>query len=219
MTAAARNSSRKRRLRRRSHDAFWMPDEGFYAMAIGPDKEQVRSIGSNAGHAIPAGLAPAAEARRCADRLMAGDLFSGWGVRTLSADHPSYNPLCRAHVWSIAGSVAWRKCKGPGPRGRRRARVERVVGNQCFDFGGRQEQPRRRLLSEPSKSRDVGGRRRYIPVEIDGTRIRVLWRSHATSPRGQRVRNSLELPRDPRRRCAADSRCPQDPATFAPARP
>src|SRR5215467_4556078 len=25
--------------------------------------------------------------------LMAADLFSGWGVRTLSSEHPSYNPL------------------------------------------------------------------------------------------------------------------------------
>jgi glycogen debranching enzyme len=82
-----------RQLRRRWHDAFWMPDEGFYAMAIGPDKEQVRSIGSNPGHAIAAGLVPTDHARRCADRLMADDLFSGWGIRTLSANHPSYNPL------------------------------------------------------------------------------------------------------------------------------
>jgi glycogen debranching enzyme len=84
---------RARQLRRRWHDAFWMADEGFYAMAIGPEKEQVRSIGSNAGHAMAAGLVPPEHAARCADRLMADDLFSGWGVRTLSVQHPSYNPL------------------------------------------------------------------------------------------------------------------------------
>jgi glycogen debranching enzyme len=46
-----------------------------------------------AGHALAAGLVPATHARAVADRLMAHDLFSGWGIRTLSSDHPSYNPL------------------------------------------------------------------------------------------------------------------------------
>lgn len=82
-----------RLLRERWESAFWMEDEGFYALALDPEKRQVRTIASNAGHALGAGMVPKEKARRVADRLMAPDLFSGWGVRTLSADHPSYNPL------------------------------------------------------------------------------------------------------------------------------
>lgn len=82
-----------REQRRRFHDAFWMPDAGFYAMALDGDKRQVQSIGSNPGHAIAAGVVPIEQARLVADRLLADDLFSGWGVRTLSRDHPSYNPF------------------------------------------------------------------------------------------------------------------------------
>jgi len=90
-------------LRLRWHEAFWLPDEGFYAMALDPGKRQVASIGSNAGHALAAGIVPVELATRVADRLLAPDLFSGWGVRTLSTDHPSYNPFAYhlGTVWPV----------------------------------------------------------------------------------------------------------------------
>jgi glycogen debranching enzyme len=53
----------------------------------------VRSISSNPGHALGVGLVPPHRARIVADRLLSPELFSGWGVRTLSTKHPSYNPL------------------------------------------------------------------------------------------------------------------------------
>ena len=84
---------RARTLRADWQRAFWVPEDGYYAMAIDPAKRPVRSIGSNAGHALAAGLVPIDLALRVADRMMAPDLFSGWGIRTLSSDHPSYNPL------------------------------------------------------------------------------------------------------------------------------
>jgi glycogen debranching enzyme len=94
---------RSRELRQRWHDAYWMPDVGFYAMALDGRKERVRSIGSNAGHALGTGIVPVAHARDVADRLLAPDLFSGWGVRTLSTDHVSYNPFAYhlGSVWPV----------------------------------------------------------------------------------------------------------------------
>jgi len=104
---AKRFAAKARELRPRWHKAFWMPDEQFYAMALGPDKQPVRSIGSNPGHALAAGLVPREHARACADRLMADDLFSGWGVRTLSQRHPSYNPLAYhlGTVWPVENAT------------------------------------------------------------------------------------------------------------------
>jgi glycogen debranching enzyme len=98
---------RARRLRTRWHDAFWMPDEDFYAVALDPAKQPVRSITSNPGHALAAGLVPAACARRVADRLMTSDLFSGWGIRTISSDHPCYNPLAYhlGTVWPVENAT------------------------------------------------------------------------------------------------------------------
>jgi glycogen debranching enzyme len=80
-------------LRRRWHEAFWMPREGFYALALESDGRQVRSITSNPGHALGAGIVPPEVARHVADRLLSPALFSGWGVRTLADDHASYNPF------------------------------------------------------------------------------------------------------------------------------
>ncbi len=87
-------------LRQRFNDAFWMEDEGFYALALDAQKRQVRSIASNAGHAVSTAIALGEHVPRVVDRLFAPDLFSGWGIRTLSSDHPSYNPYSY-HLGSI----------------------------------------------------------------------------------------------------------------------
>jgi len=87
-------------LKKRFNDAFWMEDEGFYAMALDAQKRQVRSIGSNAGHCLAAAITDVSLVRAVADRLFAEDLFSGWGIRTLSSRHPRYNPYSY-HLGSI----------------------------------------------------------------------------------------------------------------------
>jgi glycogen debranching enzyme len=92
-----------RALKRRFNAAFWMEDEGFFALGLDARKRPIRSIASNAGHCLATGIADRALARRAADRLMADDLFSGWGIRTLSARHPAYNPYSyhRGSVWPV----------------------------------------------------------------------------------------------------------------------
>lgn len=92
-----------RQLKRRFDRAFWMEDEGFYALGLGPDKQQIRSSVSNSGHLLASGIVPVEKARRVAQRLMAPDLFSGWGIRTLSSAHPAYNPFSYhlGSVWPV----------------------------------------------------------------------------------------------------------------------
>lgn len=94
---------RARELKKRFNDAFWMEDEGFFAMALDPDRRQVRSIGSNALHCIATGIADRALVKRTFERLFQPDMLSGWGVRTLSAEHPAYNPYAyhRGTVWPV----------------------------------------------------------------------------------------------------------------------
>ena len=87
-------------LKKRFNEAFWMEDEGFFALALDARKRPVRSIASNAGHCIAAAIADASLVERTADRLFASDLFSGWGIRTLSSEHPRYNPYSY-HLGSI----------------------------------------------------------------------------------------------------------------------
>jgi len=90
-------------LKARFNDRFWMEPEGFFAMGLGPDGRQIRSISSNPGHCLAAGIVDDAHVAAAADRLMAPDLFSGWGIRTLSAQHPAFNPYSyhRGSVWPV----------------------------------------------------------------------------------------------------------------------
>ncbi|HVV50419.1 MAG TPA: amylo-alpha-1,6-glucosidase, partial [Polyangia bacterium] len=59
------------------------------------------------GHCLGTGIVDAARARRLAARLMAPDLFSGWGIRTLSARHPAYDPFSyhRGSVWPVENAL------------------------------------------------------------------------------------------------------------------
>jgi len=90
-------------LKKRFNEAFWMEDEGFFAMALDPDRRPVRSIGSNALHCVATGIADKDFVPRTMQRLLMPDMFSGWGVRTLSSAHPAYNPYSyhRGTVWPV----------------------------------------------------------------------------------------------------------------------
>ena len=90
-------------LKKRFNEAFWMEDLGVFAMALDADGRQVRSVGSNALHCVATGIADKSLVVRCLDRLFEDDMFSGWGVRTLSSAHPSYNPYSyhRGTVWPV----------------------------------------------------------------------------------------------------------------------
>jgi glycogen debranching enzyme len=96
-------------LKKRFADAFWMEGEGFPAMALDAQGRQVRSVGSNGGHCVAAGILPDELVGTAVGRLFAGDLFSGWGIRTLSERHPAYNPYSyhRGSIWPVEhGSFA-----------------------------------------------------------------------------------------------------------------
>ncbi len=86
---------------RQFNEAFWDEDSGFYAYALDGDKKPVLSVASNPGHCLWSGIVPADRARRVVERLMKPDMWSGWGIRTLSAEHPAYNPLSyqNGSVW------------------------------------------------------------------------------------------------------------------------
>jgi glycogen debranching enzyme len=76
----------------RFNEAFWDEDLGFYAYALDGDKKKVLTVASNAGHCLWCGIVPPERAKRVVDRLMAPDMWTGWGIRTLSADHRAFNP-------------------------------------------------------------------------------------------------------------------------------
>jgi glycogen debranching enzyme len=80
-------------LRSRFNRDFWVESLGYYALALEARKQPLRVVSSNPGHALWCGIADSDKAGRVAQRLMAPDMFSGWGVRTLSASSPAYTPI------------------------------------------------------------------------------------------------------------------------------
>jgi glycogen debranching enzyme len=89
------------RLYRRFNETFWDDESGFYALALDGDKKKVLSVASNPGHLLWSGIVPPERAEAVVRRLMAPDMWSGWGIRTLSSDHPAYNPMAyqTGSVW------------------------------------------------------------------------------------------------------------------------
>jgi glycogen debranching enzyme len=74
-------------------DGFWMPAEGTYALALDGSRRQIDGIASNAGHLLWTESVRLDRAAAVAERLMAPDMFTGWGIRTLSTRNPGYNPI------------------------------------------------------------------------------------------------------------------------------
>ncbi|HEV7641370.1 MAG TPA: glycogen debranching N-terminal domain-containing protein [Gaiellaceae bacterium] len=97
-------------LRRRFDAAFWLPERGCFALALDGGKERVDSATSNIGHLLWSGIVLPERVDHVLDCLFGDDLWSGWGVRTMSAADVAYNPLSyhNGTVWPHDNSlIAW----------------------------------------------------------------------------------------------------------------
>lgn len=98
-------------LRGRFNEAFWIDRRGgYYALALDGEKRQVDSLCSNMGHLLWSGIVPPDRVDAVVDALMGEDLWSGWGVRTMSAADAAFNPLSyhNGTVWPHDNSlIAW----------------------------------------------------------------------------------------------------------------
>jgi glycogen debranching enzyme len=81
------------RLRARFRDAFWIADRSFPAMALGRAGRVADAIASNPGHCLWSGILGPREAAAVARRILEDDMDSGWGIRTLAAGEPAFDPL------------------------------------------------------------------------------------------------------------------------------
>ena len=91
--AAARLRVEAHELRQRFNADYWLPDKEVYALALQEGGAPAAVVSSNAGQVLWSGIADDAKARGTTQHLMAEAMFSGWGIRTLSADERRYNPL------------------------------------------------------------------------------------------------------------------------------
>jgi glycogen debranching enzyme len=95
-------------LKERFNRDFWMEEDGCVAFGLDAEKRPIRAITSNAGQCLSTGIVADEHLPRLVRRLFEPDLFSGWGIRTLSSDNPAYNPLSYhlGSVWPVEnGSI------------------------------------------------------------------------------------------------------------------
>jgi glycogen debranching enzyme len=92
--------SRAEQLRRQAEqlrgafeDRFWCESESVYAIALDGLKRPCRIRSSNAGHCLYSGIAQPDRARRVAETMVGPEMFSGWGIRTVSSVERRYNPM------------------------------------------------------------------------------------------------------------------------------
>jgi glycogen debranching enzyme len=101
VTLALELERRARELAGRIHSDFWLEDEGHHALALDRDKRPCRVLTTNPGHLLWAGAVGHEAGVRTARRLTSEELSSGYGLRTLSARAPRFNPVSyhNGSVW------------------------------------------------------------------------------------------------------------------------
>jgi glycogen debranching enzyme len=98
---ASRCRERAGELRRRFDEAFWLSEQGYYAIALDRDKAPVDALASNMGHCLWTGIVRGERAGQVVERLLGPELFSGWGIRTLATSMARFNPVSyhNGSVW------------------------------------------------------------------------------------------------------------------------
>jgi glycogen debranching enzyme len=97
-------------LRERIEREYWQPDLNYYAEALDGRGAPARAISSNAAHLLASGVPDDSRAAAVVNCLSSAEMFSGWGVRTLSTAMPHYNPVSyhNGSVWPHDnGFVLW----------------------------------------------------------------------------------------------------------------
>lgn len=98
---AARWHQKAATLKQRFNEVFWDSDMEFYVLALDGEKNPCRVKTSNAGQCLYSGIVDSDKAEKLVKNLLQSDMFSGWGIRTLSSQAKKYNPMSyhNGSVW------------------------------------------------------------------------------------------------------------------------
>ncbi len=95
-------------LKRRFAKSFWVPGLNTYAIALDGKKNQCRVKSSNAGHCLYSKIAEPEHAKKIVEGMLSDDMFTGWGIRTLSSSETRYNPMSyhNGSIWPHDNAIA-----------------------------------------------------------------------------------------------------------------
>jgi hypothetical protein len=148
---------------KRFNEAFWDEELGFYAFALDGEKKKVLTVASNAGHCLWSGIVPPERAGKVVKRLMAPDMWSGWGIRTLSALHPAFNPYNykTGSVWPHDNAII-------------------ALGFKRYDSTQRSQGSRAISAMQEATSRPISRLSSIRSSVIEGAFRSISWRQHPT---------------------------------------
>ena len=169
--AAARLRAQADRLAELIETHFWWEAEGTYYLGLDGEKRPLESVASNPGHLLAAEAIVRERAQRVAQRLLAEDMWSGWGIRTLSARHPAYNPFSyqRGSVWPHDNAIIASGFRRYG-LDEEAARVARAIFDAAERF-----QSRRLPELFAGLARDASG----FPIQYLGANVPQAWAAGA----------------------------------------
>ncbi|MFI6800306.1 amylo-alpha-1,6-glucosidase [Streptosporangium canum] len=89
------------RIREAFNERFWLPERGYYAIGLDAGGRPIDSLASNMGHCLWTGIVDEDKADAVAAHLLSPEMFTGYGVRTLSSGMGAYNPMSyhNGSVW------------------------------------------------------------------------------------------------------------------------
>ncbi|HEY6793497.1 MAG TPA: glycogen debranching N-terminal domain-containing protein [Kineosporiaceae bacterium] len=101
-------AERAEKLKSVFNNAFWLPDRGYFAIALDGDKRPVDALASNIAHCLWTGIVDDDKAESVVRHLMSPEMFSGWGIRTLASSMGAYNPMSyhNGSVWPHDNAIA-----------------------------------------------------------------------------------------------------------------
>lgn len=96
------------KLKKAFNDQFWLPEDGYIAVALDRNKTPVDALASNMAHCLWTGIIDEDKAPRVAEHLLSPEMFTGWGIRTLAANMGAYNPASyhNGSVWPHDNAIA-----------------------------------------------------------------------------------------------------------------
>jgi glycogen debranching enzyme len=170
-STAARLRDEALRLTELIETKFWWEAEGTYYLGLDGEKRPIESVASNPGQLLWTGAVDPGRAAKVASRLFADDMWSGWGVRTLSSAHAAYNPFSYqlGSVWPHDNALIAAGFRHYGLDAEA-ARIARALFDAADRFSARR-------LPElfAGLDRDEGG----FPVQYLGANVPQAWASGA----------------------------------------
>lgn len=117
-------------LRNKFNKEFWVEDGEFFALGLDKDKRKIDTKASSMGHLLWSEIVDEEKEIKIVDHLMSDDMFSGWGIRTITKKSGSYNPLGYhlGTVWPHDNSIIVRGLHKRGYKKEAMKVIEAMVG-------------------------------------------------------------------------------------------